>query len=243
LRIRDILAVAGLDPDQTLLVEEYVPGAEIAVEGLVVDRDLEILAVIDKPDPLEGPFFEETMFVTPSRHPAHVQDAAIALVREATRSLELQSGPIHAEVRIPDDGPLKLIELAARSIGGLCGRSLSFGLLRETLEVKILRNALGNYRSDRPRHLSAGGALMLPIPATGELTGVENVEQAREIAGIDEVAITVAKGRQVQALPEGDRYLGFIIASGPTPEEVEHALREASATIVVTIDGEHVSSG
>lgn len=241
-RIRSILAAAGRNPDETLLVEEYVPGEEIAIEGLLVDGDLEVLAVIDKPDPLEGPFFEETMFVTPSRHPGHIQEAAIALVQEATTSLDLQIGPVHAEVRIPSDGPVKLIELAARSIGGLCGRSLTFGLLGESLESMILRNALGGPGGRGHAQPRAGGALMLPIPASGVLTGVENVQGARDIAGIDEVTITVVNGRRVEALPEGDRYLGFVIASGSTPEEVELALRKAGSTLVATIDGEIVAS-
>lgn len=239
-RIRSILAAAGSNPDDDLLVEEYVPGDEIAIEGLLVDGDLDVLAVIDKPDPLDGPFFEETLFVTPSRHPESAQAAAVVLVGEAAASLGLGMGPVHAEVRIASDGQVKLIELAARSIGGLCGRSLSFGLLGQSLEVMVLKNALGDAGGESNLQRPAAGALMLPIPASGVLTGVENVAAVEEMAGVDEVTITVATGRRVQALPEGDRYLGFVIASGSTPEEVEHTLREAGATIIPTIDGEFV---
>jgi hypothetical protein len=242
LRIRTILAAAQRDPGEPLLVEEYVPGVEVAIEGLLVDGDVQILAVIDKPDPLDGPFFAETMFVTPSRHPADIQDEAVALIADAARALGLRVGPIHAEVRIPPDGPAQLIEIAARSIGGLCGRSLSFGLLAEPLEVVVLKNALGISRSNTPLGRPASGVLMLPIPASGTFTGIENTAAAKAITGIDDVTITVAKGRPLQALPEGNRYLGFVFASGATPDAVEGALRRAAATLIVTMDGEEIAA-
>jgi len=242
LRIRNILDAAHRDPAEPLLVEEYVPGAELAIEGLLVGGDLQVLAVIDKPDPLEGPFFEETIFVTPSRHPTHIQDAAIALAGNAASALGLRVGPVHAEVRIPPDGPVQLIEIAARSIGGLCGRSLSFGLLGESLEVVVLRSALGVSSSHTALGQPASGVMMLPIPASGTFTGVENIEAARAIPGIDDVAITVMTGRPVQAIPESDRYLGFVFASGASADDVEDALRQAAATLIVTIDGEEVAS-
>ena len=240
-RIRNILASAHRDPAEPLLVEQYVPGVELAIEGLLVDGDVQVLAVIDKPDPLEGPFFEETMFVTPSRHPMRIQEAAVSLAGDAARALGLRVGPIHAEIRIPADGPAQLIEIAARSIGGLCARSLSFGLLGVSLEVVLLRSALGISSSDTALGQPASGVLMLPIPASGTLTGVENTQAVKAITGIDDVAITVVNGRPVQALPEGDRYLGFVFASGATPNDVECALHQAAATLIVTIDGEQVS--
>lgn len=135
---------------------------------------------------------------------------------------------------------MRLIEIAAPRIGGLCGRSLSFGLLGESLEVVVLRSALGISSSDTALGRPASRVLMLPIPASGTLTGVENIEAAKAITGIDDVAITVMKNRPVQALPEGDRYLGFVFASGATPDTVEHALGRAAATLVVTVDGEEV---
>jgi len=241
-RIRKILAAAHRHPSEPLLVEQYVPGVELAIEGILVDGDVTVLAVIDKPDPLEGPFFEETMFVTPSRHSPHLQEAAVALAGDAARALGLRVGPMHAEVRMSPDGSVQLVEIAARSIGGLCGRSLSFGLLGESLEVVVLRSALGTSNSDSGLGQPATGVLMVPIPASGIFTGVENIEQAKAITGIDEVDITVMKGRPVQALPEGDRYLGFVFASGATPDAVEDALRQAAATMIVTIDGEEVAS-
>jgi len=240
-RIRAILKAAGRDSNEDLLVEEYVPGAELIVEALLIDGTLEPLAIIDKPDPLEGPFFEETLLITPSRHPEESIAASVTLASAAAKALGLRLGPVHAEVRIPADGRPVLIELAARSIGGLCGRALSFGLLGESLEVMILRTALGIPSIDRTRSRRAIGVFMLPIPATGTLTGVGGVDQVKAMEGIDDVIITVPRQRRVAALPEGDRYLGFVFASGPDPETVEHTLRKAGSALVVEIDGEGVS--
>jgi biotin carboxylase len=241
-RIRAILGTAGHDPDKPLLVERYVPGDEVVIEGLLIEGELQVLAVIDKPDPLEGPFFEETMFVTPSRLPDQIQQEAVALAADAAAAIGLTTGPVHAEVRIPPTGPAQLIEIAARSIGGLCGRSLSFGLLGESLEVVILRSALGIAAMDTEPAQPATGVLMLPIPASGTFTGVENADALEAISGITGVTITIPKGRAVLALPEGDRYLGFVFAEGLTADTIEESLRHAAATLVVTIDGEELRS-
>ena len=237
-RIRDILIAAGRSRDEALLVEEYVPGSEVAVEGLLVDGRLEVMAFIDKPDPLEGPFFEETLLITPSRLPPETQDAVVGLVDAARKALGLRTGPIHAEVRIPPDGSPRLIELAARPIGGLCGRAFTFGLLNESLEVMLLRSALGLSTIDTTPARPASGVLMLPIPATGILNGVGGLDEAKAMVGVDDVSITIAYGRRVTALPEADRYLGFVFASGRSPKAVEDTLREASSVLSVTIDGE-----
>lgn len=241
-RIRRILTSAGHDPVAPLLVEEYLPGAEVVVEGLLSGGSFETLAIIDKPDPLEGPFFEETIFTTPSRHAADTREALRALASGAAEALGLVVGPIHAEARIPEHGPPRLIEVAARTIGGLCGRSLTFGLLGESLEVLVLRAALGRIVEDTSPHRAASGVLMIPIAATGTLTGVDGVEEAKRIEGVDEVEITITPGRRIAMLPEADRYLGFVFASGPDPGFVDAALRSAAAALVVTIDGEIVES-
>ena len=239
-RIRSILNAAGLPATQPLLVERYVPGDEIVVEGLLGENGIEVLAIIDKPDPLVGPFFEETLYVTPSRHTRETQDRAISVVEEAVDAIGLSTGPIHAEVRIAPDGECYLIEIAARSIGGLCGRAFSFGLLGESLEVLILRSALRMRSPDVSPARPATGVLMLPIPASGTLTGVEGLEAARQGPGLDDVVITVATGREVQALPEGDRYLGFVFAGGPDPASVETSLRQAGNELAITVDGEDI---
>jgi len=239
-RIRAIVENAGGDPRHPLLIEEYIPGTEVVVEGLLTGGTVEVLAVIDKPDPLEGPFFEETMFVTPSRLPADQQRSAIALAAEAVGALGLTVGPIHAEIRLPSEGGPRLIEIAARSIGGLCGRSLTFGILGESLETLIIRNALGEAAGGPIAQRSASGVLMLPIPATGTLTDVDGIEFALAIEGVDGIEITVPLRKRLAALPEGDRYLGFVFASGLNPDDVEATLREVSATLVTSVDGEDV---
>lgn len=239
-RVRTVLADAGRHPGARLLVEKYLPGNEVAVEGLMVDGRLEALAVIDKPDPLVGPYFEETLYVTPSRHPGRLQTRIAELAEAAARALGLRVGPIHAEVRIvPDRGPM-LLEIAARSIGGLCGRAFTFGLPNESLEVMVLRSALGLPTVDTSPAKPATGVLMLPIPATGLLTDIEGIAEARSLPGVDDIQITIPKGKRVVALPEGDRYLGFVFASGRDPETVEATLREAGNTLTVAIDGEAI---
>ena len=237
-RIRSILRNTGSPPDETLLAEEYLPGDELVVEGLLVNGTMQVLALIDKPDPLEGPFFEETLLTTPSRHPDAVAGAAVEVAAAAAHALGLHHGPVHAEVRIPPGGPVQLLEIAARSIGGLCGRALSFGLLGESLEVLVLRGALGIPPVETAATRPATGVLMLPIPATGRLTAIDGIQEARALDGVDEVTITATTGRRIDALPEGGRYLGFVFGSGGSPGEVEEALRRAAAVISVDIDGE-----
>lgn len=233
-RLEAIRAGAGVD-EEPILVEEFVAGPEVAVEGLLGTDGLEILAVFDKPDPLDGPFFEETIYVTPSRHPAAALAAVSTVVEQAIRALGLAFGPIHAEVRITADGP-RVVEVAARSIGGLCGRSLQFGMLQQSLEVLLLRAALGmNRRGMRPVERAAG-AMMIPIPEDGVLRRVAGTEAVAEVEGVTEVTITVQPGRRIRPLPEGDRYLGFIIGRGESPAEVESALREAHGLLRIEID-------
>lgn len=232
-RIRAIQAEAGIE-GEPLLLEEYLEGPEIAVEALLSADGLEVLAVFDKPDPLDGPFFEETVYVTPSRHAEPLLGEAIALVEDAARALGLIFGPIHAEVRLTPSGA-KLIEVAARSIGGLCGRSLKFGMLSQSLEVLLLRAALGMNRRGMGIVGRASGAMMIPIPGDGVLRAVRGREAVAEVYGIEEVTITVPIGRRIRPLPEGDRYLGFIIARGDNPETVEAALSEAHRLLDIEI--------
>jgi biotin carboxylase len=239
-RIRDILRSAGRDETAVLIAEEYIDGDELVVEGIVVHGELEVLAVIDKPEPLTGPFFEETIFTTPSRQTDQVQRNSVDMVRRGISALAIKTGPIHAELRIDGEGKVWIIEIAARSIGGLCGRSLSFGLLNESLESVVLRSAIGREAAPGAQSRPASGVMMLPIPAAGVLTAVEGVDETKAIRGVDGVEITVPIGREVTPLPEGDRYLGFIFASGPSPEEVDTTLQLAAATLDITIDGESI---
>jgi biotin carboxylase len=219
--------------DGPLLVEEYVPGMEVAVEGLVRRGGFEVLAVFDKPDPLVGPYFEETIYVTPSRLPTPVLDAIAATTERAARAIRLSSGPVHAELRTTD-GDVRVIEIAARSIGGLCARTLRFGA-GIALEELILRDALDLPIEDLTRVPGASGVMMLPIERSGVLDEVRGQEAARAVAGITGLEVTVPRGRRVVALPEGDRYLGFLFARADTPEEVEAALRTGYSALEVVL--------
>ncbi|MBD0282929.1 MAG: ATP-grasp domain-containing protein, partial [Thermoleophilaceae bacterium] len=232
-RVRAILAEAGDDPEEPLLIERYVPGAEMSVEGLLRAGSLETLAVFDKPDPLEGPFFEETIFTTPSRLPGEVVAAATRTAADACAALGLREGPVHAELRT-DGTRVWMLELAARSIGGLCSRSLRFGL-GVSLEELIVRHALGLPLGELRREAAASGVMMLPIPRAGGLREVRGQDEARAVPGIAGLEISIGRGRPVRPLPEGDRYLGFLFARGETPAQVEHALREAHERLEIDI--------
>ncbi|MDP6574152.1 MAG: ATP-grasp domain-containing protein [Rhodospirillales bacterium] len=236
-RIKDILASPDAaqpgDAGDYILVEDYIPGAEVSLEGLLEDGRLRTLALFDKPDPLEGPYFEETIYVTPSRLPAETQRAVAAATETALGSLGLRDGPIHAEIRINDKGAW-VIEIAARSIGGLCARSLSFGA-GVALEELILGHALGLSVGAAEREEDAAGVMMIPIPGAGVLDGVDGITEARAVPGIEDVTITIPLGQDVVPLPEGFRYLGFIFAKGSAPEAVEAALRQAHARLSFAI--------
>jgi biotin carboxylase len=234
-RIRTILkdtAIKG-DARHQILVEEYVPGAEVALEGLLDGGWLTVLALFDKPDPLEGPYFEETIYVTPSRLPPSVQDNIAEVTRRAVEVLGLREGSVHAELRINERG-VWLIELAVRSIGGLCSRALDFGV-GGRLEDIILRHALGLPVSAAGPARPATGVMMVPIPCAGTLTGIDGVESARRTEGVEEVTMSIPLGSNLVPVPEGNRYLGFIFASGPTPDAVEAALREAHSLLTFNI--------
>ena len=232
-RVRAILAEAGEDPEGPLLIERYVPGAEVAVEGLLRAGSLELLAVVDKPDALEGPYFEETIFTTPSRLPGGVVAAATRTTADACAALGLREGPVHAELRV-HRGRVWMLELAARSIGGLCSRSLRFGV-GVSLEEVILRHALGLPLGDLRREAAASGVMMLPIARAGRLREVRGQDEARAAPGIAGLEISIGRDRPVRPLPEGDRYLGFLFARGETPAQVEHALRAAHARLEIDI--------
>lgn len=230
-RIREIVG-----DDATLLVESFVPGDEIAIEGLIADGDLTVLAVFDKPDTSPGPFFPETLFITPSRLPEETIAEAERVAATALRALGLTSGPVHVELRVAD-GRARIIEVAARSIGGLCSRSLNFGLMGTTLESLILRNALGQSQARLRREPVASGVLMIPTPESGVLAAVAGEAETREIEGITGIDFTIQPGGRIIAPPEGERYLGFVYARAERPEQVEMALRKAMATLEVQLEG------
>ncbi len=212
-------------PNANLLAEEFIPGREFALEGLVTDGILQTLAIFDKPDPLDGPFFEETLYTTPSREPREIQCAIKGAVQHAVTALGLTFGPVHAEMRVNPRG-VWVLEAAPRPIGGLCSRVLRFegGL---ALEDVLLRQALGENVSTLNLAPGAHGVMMIPIPARGICYGVDGLERAREIADVEGVEITAKQGQLFEPLPEGASYLGFLFARAPEIQAVEAALRRA----------------
>ena len=218
---------------QELLVERFIPGPEVALEGLLTDGKLRMLALFDKPDPLDGPFFEETIYVTPSRLPSAVQHEIASCTAAVASMLGLRHGPVHAELRVNAQGPW-LLEVAARSIGGLCSRALRFrdGM---TLEDLLLRHVIGLDVTALEREKLAAGVMMIPIPHAGILRQVTGQEDAKRVAGIEDIRITIPIGQEVVPLPEGSRYLGFIFARDHTPASVESALREAHRRLTFAI--------
>ena len=245
LKSPEIQVTREVDLDR-LLVERYIPGSEVAVEGLLTRGKLRILAIFDKPDPLEGPYFEESIYVTPSRLPEHMQERISDCARETIRALGLEHGPVHAEFRVNEQGPW-VLEAAPRPIGGLCSRALRFGPKRVLLEQLLVRHALRMQGSDLDREEDASGVMMIPVPASGVLEALEGEETARATPGVEDVQITARLHDFIAAWPEGASYLGFIFARGTLPAEVQAALRLAHSRlkfeIVPRLPVEHPVTG
>jgi len=224
---------AGCATD-VFLVEEYVPGAEVALEGLLVGGALHVLALFDKPDPLDGPFFEETIYATPSRLPETAQRVLADTAARAAQAIGLTRGPLHAELRWNDRGAW-LIELAARPIGGRCSAALRFQD-GATLEELVLREALGMALARPVRETAAAGVMMIPVPGAGILREVRGVAEARAVPGVEDVIITAHRGQELVPWPEGSRYPGFIFARGAEPEDVVAALHTAHRRLTFVRD-------
>ena len=230
-RITSLLArpdirVARTGLDHALLVEEYIDGVEFALEGVLTSGVLQVFALFDKPDPLVGPFFEETIYVTPSRASAAAQARIQATVQEAALALGLSHGPIHAECRVTPDGAIYVLEVAARPIGGLCSRVLTFdnGL---SLESVLLQHAAGESIERYTREAAAAAVMMIPIPRRGMFKGMSGVEAASGVPGVTEIRITAKPGQMLEPLPEAGSYLGFIFARGGTAAAAERSVRQA----------------
>ena len=232
------------------LVEDYIPGEEVATEGVLIDGALKLLTIFDKPDPLEGPFFEETIYVTPSRLSAQQQEAILRSAENAARAIGLAHGSMHAEFRINERGVWP-VEIAPRPIGGLCARSLEFCSPEHrhliSLEELILRHAIGEDISSWQREELASGVMMIPVPTSGTLESVSGIEDARHVRGVTEVEITARMRDTILAWPEGSSYLGFIFAKAETTNDVEDALRSAHSrlrfNIRETLPVEHPITG
>jgi biotin carboxylase len=235
-RIRHVLAAAHRPAAEPLLIERYLPGPELSIDGLVQGGGLTPLAVFDKPATPDGPTFEETLLVTPSRLPPNVIADAARLAGDAARALGLRTGPVHAELRVTATGPA-MLEVAARSIGGLCSRALRFPG-GKSLEELIIASALGDPvpAADGGEPPRPSGIFMLPVPRAGVLREVKGRADAEAVPGITGVIITIPPGHRVRSLPDGDRYLGFIFAEAGTPDDVEKALTAASQQLHAVIE-------
>jgi len=234
-RIRSVLANARRPDGEPLLIEGYLPGPELSIDGLLTGGRLTPVAIFDKPAMTQGPTFEETLLVTPSRHPRPVLAAAVSTAERAARALGLCIGPVHTELRLTPTGPA-LLELAARSIGGLCSRALRFPS-GKSLEELVIRNALeepvpaGTHQTAR-----SSGVFMLPVSRAGVLRAIEGRPDAETVPGITGVTITIPLGQDVRPLPDGDQYLGFIFAEAATPDGVQKALTMASRRLRAVIE-------
>ena len=237
-RLLPILEENGIDvlsnDAKQVLVEGYIPGEEVVLEGIIVDDQLLPLAIFDKPDPLDGPFFQETIYVTPSRHTQDTQHAIIETGERALTALGLHNGPVHIELRINEAG-IWVVEVAPRSIGGYCSKALRFDG-DVTLEELILQEALGQPINNHQHATPASGVMMVPIPHAGILCGIEGIEEARKVPGIEEIKIAISSGQTVMPPPEGSQYLGFIFARGETAEQVETALRGSHNCLNIIIE-------
>lgn len=235
---KDVRALRTGSTD-TLLVEGYIDGPEFAVEGVLTAGRLQAFAIFEKPDPLTGPFFEETIYATPPSLPPHVQDGIVAQVERATRALGLSHGPVHAECRLAADG-IYILEVAARPIGGLCSRVLRFTrpptCELASLEEVLLRHAAGEDVTTFAREARAGAVMMIPIAKRGILKRVEGIDAAREIPGIEDLRITAKPDQLLEPLPEAGSYLGFIFARADRASEAVEALRAAHRALRFVVD-------
>jgi biotin carboxylase len=226
------------DPESDVIqIEQYIPGSEYAFEGLLYRGQLRTIAIFDKPDPLEGPFFEETIYVTPSQANPGIQEQIALVIKRAVQTLGLYHGPIHAECRVNSKG-VYVLEVAARPIGGLCARTLHFERLGQTVgfEDILLMHAADLPTMEWRREHLASAVMMIPIPRSGTFRRVDGVDAAGHVPYIDEIQITAKPDQQLQALPEGASYLGFIFARAATTRDAEGAVREAHARLRFTID-------
>ena len=241
-RIRALLArpqirAARAKQEDHIVVERYIDGAEFAIEGVLTAGRLQVFAIFDKPEPLVGPFFEETIYVTPSRLPASVQDRVADHVHRASRALGLWHGPLHAECRIASDGTIYVLEVAARPIGGLCSRVLTFEG-DASLEDVLLRHAAGEPIDGVQVRPQGAAVMMIPIPQRGLLKGVSGEDAAGAVPGVTEVRITARIGQLLEPLPEAGSYLGFIFARGATPSDAERSVKNAHIRLAFDVSRE-----
>ena len=234
LLVRVDVRAARTGLENIVLVERFIPGREFAVEGVLTGGTLQVFAIFDKPDPLDGPFFEETIYVTPTALDAASQRLLVTTIQQASDAIGLRHGPVHAECRVGPDG-IVVLEVAARPIGGLCSRVLRFAD-GSSLEHVLLRHAIGQDVSAATREAPAAAVMMIPIPKRGMLKGVEGEAAARAVPYVEDVQVTAKPGQLLEPLPEAGSYLGFIFARAGSTAEADAAVRAAHAQLSFTIE-------
>jgi biotin carboxylase len=217
-----------------ILMEEYMKGEEISLDGIASRNQIQWVDIFDKPNPLEGPTFEETILVTPSNKPPEVREAVLAMVEQSARALGLCHGPIHAELRLTASGP-RILEIAARPIGGMCGTAYNYCIGSDYYEI-VVRNALGDPVTVPTSTRTPAGVMMVPVPKAGRYIGVNGVEQARSLPGIENVTIVAKPGQILHGFPEQGWYMGFILAKGSSQDEVVRSLNDAHSRLKFDID-------
>jgi len=228
-RLKPIVATANTRFEQThLLIEDYIDGIEIAYEGFLHQGELNTITIFDKPDPLTGPYFAETIYVTPSSLPAELQQTIKTVISKACAAYGLQTGAVHAECRIDKNNNVWILEIASRTIGGDCARLLD----NEQFRIEELAITLAMDRApDVTMPEQARGVMMIPIKQSGLLKRVEGLLKAGKVAGIDKIDIIIQPGHELVPLPEGNQYLGYIFASAKSTKQVTDAIRRAYACL------------
>ena len=226
-RLRPIVASAQGEFEQShVLIEEYIDGIEIAYEGYLYRGELHTITIFDKPDPLVGPYFEETIYVTPSALEVDLQLKIKSVLQDACNAYGLSTGAVHAECRIDQDKKIWILEIASRTIGGDCARILdneNFGIEELAIMLAIEQPVEANMPDQ------ARGVMMIPIREHGLLKRVEGLLDANRVEGIDKIDIIISEGHELVPLPEGNQYLGYIFATADTAEKATAAIREAYA--------------
>ncbi len=226
-RIKKIIADSATEFERNhILIEEYIDGVEVAFEGYLQNGKLFTLVIFDKPEPLTGPYFEETIYVTPCTLSSETQQKITQRIAEACKAYGLTTGPIHAELRI-NESDAWILEVASRTIGGDCARSLDTNTNNNfNLEELVISLAINKPVVTTPPK-NARGVMMIPIKKAGILRRVEGLKSAREVKYIKQLDIIIREGNELIPLPEGNQYPGYIFAEAKTTRQVTQALKEA----------------
>ena len=211
--------------DQDLVIEEYIDGKEYALEGTIINSELKKIVIFDKPVEYKHPYFEESIYITPSELSSEAEKRVVSIVDKACKKIGLEDGPVHVEFKI-NENQIFIIEINPRMIGGLCSRCLSFGLFKVSLEEIILHAFMNNELKNIELLNNYVGVLMIPTPKSGKFISI-NKKELENIQNISNVEITVPEGSDLLEPPYGDKYLGFAFSQGIDKKTVNESLLTA----------------